>query len=84
MKIASDAWILVADGEKYLVLRNEGSPAAPHLQVIRESEAENPPTREQGSDRPGRMAGPAPTVAAAGADGVRRAGARRSRSRRSR
>ena len=59
MKIARDTWVLVADGEKYLVLRNEGSPAAPDLQVIREAEAENPPTREQGSDRPGRMAGPA-------------------------
>lgn len=50
-----DVWVLVADGEKGLILRNEGDRQYPNLEVVREMEQENPPTREQGSDRPGRM-----------------------------
>ncbi|BCG92849.1 baeRF12 domain-containing protein [Mesorhizobium sp. 131-2-1] len=47
-------WIIVADGEKALFLRNEGNTRNPDLQVVQEMEQENPATREQGSDRPGR------------------------------
>ncbi|TIX03020.1 MAG: host attachment protein, partial [Mesorhizobium sp.] len=47
-------WIVVADGEKALFLRNEGNTRNPDLQVVQEMEQENPATREQGSDRPGR------------------------------
>lgn len=50
-----DVWVLVADGEKSLILRNEGDRQYPNLEVVREIEEENPPTREQGTDRPGRM-----------------------------
>lgn len=47
-------WVLVADGEKALFLKNQGDTKYPNLEVVREMEQENPPTREQGSDRPGR------------------------------
>ena len=48
-------WLVVADGEKALFLQNEGDATYPNFEVVREMEQENPPTREQGSDRPGRF-----------------------------
>src|SRR5690348_201438 len=48
-------WVLVADGEKALFLRNEGDAEYPNLQVVRELHEENPATRDQGTDRPGRL-----------------------------
>ena len=48
-------WVVVADGEKALFLRNEGDATYPNLEVVREVREENPPTREQGTDRPGRF-----------------------------
>lgn len=48
-------WLMVADGEKALFLKNEGDTAYPNFQVVREIEQDNPPTREQGTDRPGRL-----------------------------
>lgn len=51
-------FVLVADGEKALFLRNVGDLANPNLEVVREIQEENPPTREQGTDRPGRASGP--------------------------
>jgi protein required for attachment to host cells len=54
--IAHDTWILVGDGRKALVLRNEGTPQDPQLNVFNVWKDErNPPTREQGTDRPGRV-----------------------------
>lgn len=53
--IPHDAWVLVADGEKALILRNEGDGAYPNLQVTRLIEQDNPATRDQGTDRPGRF-----------------------------
>lgn len=54
-------WVVVADGEKALFLRNDGDTRYPNLQVVRELEQENPPTREQGTERPGRYSdGPSP------------------------
>ncbi len=50
-----DVWVLIADGEKGLILRNEGDKDYPNLEVDREMHEENPPTREQGTDRPGRF-----------------------------
>ncbi len=55
VKLEHDMWVVVADGEKALFLRNEGDAQYPHLQVFREVHDENPPTREQGTDRPGRF-----------------------------
>jgi len=54
--IAHDTWILVGDGRKALVLRNSGTPQKPSLEVLNVLEDDhNPPTREQGTDRPGRV-----------------------------
>ena len=46
--------VLVGDGQKALFLRNKGNAQRVDLVVERILEWENPPTREQGSDRPGR------------------------------
>lgn len=52
--IAPDDWVVVCDGRKWLILENKGNAARPNLLMREERTAENPPTREQGSDRPGR------------------------------
>lgn len=54
IKLKHGAWVVIADGEKALFLRNDGNPLAPELHVVEEFHEENPPTREQGTDRPGR------------------------------
>lgn len=48
-------WVLVADGEKALFLENLTDGAKPEFRVRREAHHDNPPDREQGTDRPGRM-----------------------------
>lgn len=55
LKILHDTYILVGDGEKALILRNEGDEVNLNLVVDRVLEQDNPPTREQGTDRPGRF-----------------------------
>ncbi|BCH14657.1 MULTISPECIES: host attachment protein [unclassified Mesorhizobium] len=54
LKLKRGLWVVVADGEKALFLENRGGTQYPDLQVVQEMEQENPATREQGSDRPGR------------------------------
>jgi protein required for attachment to host cells len=54
MKIPNGSIILVADGRKSLIFRNEGSPVSPRLVVEEKEVRENPPDREQASDAPGR------------------------------
>ncbi len=54
VSIAPDDWVVVCDGRKWLILENKGDAARPNLLIREERTAENPPTREQGSDRPGR------------------------------
>ncbi|MGX9143349.1 baeRF12 domain-containing protein [Mesorhizobium sp. 128a] len=46
--------VMVADGEKALFLKNEGDNLYPNLQLFQEMKQDNPATREQGSDSPGR------------------------------
>lgn len=41
--IPHDAWVLIADSEKALFLRNEGDEEHMNLEVIREMEQDNPP-----------------------------------------
>jgi protein required for attachment to host cells len=55
LKIPHDAFILVGDGRKALFLRNEGDEKFPNLKVERVATKDNPPTREQGTDRPTRV-----------------------------
>ena len=54
-RLEHDVWVVVADGEKALFLRNEGDAKYPNLEVFRQVSEENPPTRVQGADRPGRF-----------------------------
>ena len=54
MNIRHNALILVADGMKYLLLRNHGDFRRVTLAYEGGGEMENPATREQGSDVPGR------------------------------
>lgn len=54
IKIPHDAWIVVADGERALLLQNDGDDVYPNLRTDRVIEHENPPTHDQGTDRPGR------------------------------
>jgi protein required for attachment to host cells len=55
LKIASDGWVVVCDGRKALILKNHGDEDYPNLKVQQVLEAPpNPPTREQGTDKPPR------------------------------
>jgi protein required for attachment to host cells len=54
LAIAHDAFVFVGDGRKALFLRNAGDEKFPNLVTERVFADENPPTREQGADRPGR------------------------------
>jgi protein required for attachment to host cells len=58
MRLAKGTWVLVLDGEKFLLLRNRGRPDSLELHVIDHAEVANPPTREQGTDQPGRFSDP--------------------------
>ncbi|MCI5076308.1 host attachment family protein [Oricola sp.] len=55
IKLKNDGWLVVADGEKALFLRNDGDEQYPNLTVFRELENDNPATRDQAADRPGRL-----------------------------
>lgn len=54
-EIPHDAWVLVADGEKALFLRNVTDGEDPFLEVVRKTEQENPKDIAQSANRPGRM-----------------------------
>ena len=56
LKIPHDGYVLIGDGRKALVLRNEGHGLQPCLRVQQVFEAPpNPATHEQGTDRPPRV-----------------------------
>jgi protein required for attachment to host cells len=55
LKIPHQALVFVGDGRTALFLRNDGDAKLPNLRVEKVLENENPSTREQGSDRPGRV-----------------------------
>lgn len=54
LMIPHNAYVLVCDGRKALFLRNEGDSKFPNLKTEQVYENDNPPTREQGTDKPGR------------------------------
>lgn len=58
MQLHNGALILVCDAGKALVLENQGDQDLMDLRVLDTFEQDNPPTREQGTDRPGRYATP--------------------------
>ena len=54
-KLKNGAWVLIADGEKALFLRNDLDAQDLDLNVVRIEEQENPSDGEQSANRPGRM-----------------------------
>ena len=56
IKLPEGAWVLVADGEKALFMRNVTDAQDPMFEIVREKKQDNPPDREQGTDSPGRKA----------------------------
>jgi protein required for attachment to host cells len=52
--IPHNAYIFVGDGRKALILRNDGSAEVLKLKTERVFKDQNPPTHDQGTDRPGR------------------------------
>lgn len=57
IRIPAGAMVLVGDGRKALFLRNRGTALEPRLQTEDVLEQDNPATRDQGTDSPGRRAG---------------------------
>ena len=56
VRIRHGDWVFVGDGRKALLLCNEGDPDLLDLRRVEVREDDNPPSREQGSDGPGRSA----------------------------
>jgi protein required for attachment to host cells len=54
VSIREGEWVVVCDGAKALVLQNSGDAKFPNLKTTEVFEQKNPPTHEQGADRPGR------------------------------
>ena len=54
LRIPHNAMVFVGDGRRALFLRNEGDEKFPNLKTEHVFTDHNPPTHEQGSDRPGR------------------------------
>ncbi|SFH33018.1 Protein required for attachment to host cells [Palleronia marisminoris] len=54
-KLSKGTWVLIADGEKALVLENQTDHENPYLTVLSKEEQENPPDREQSANRRGRF-----------------------------
>lgn len=55
MNLEHDTWVVVADGEKYLLLRNKGDKEFMNLEVVDHDASTNPPARELATDRAGRQ-----------------------------
>jgi len=53
MKIAYGTILLVTDGSRMLVMKNEGDALYPELSVVAHREIDNQPNREQLTDAPG-------------------------------
>jgi protein required for attachment to host cells len=68
VEIPHDGLVFVGDGRKALFLRNTGDETFPDLKTERVFVDDNPPTREQGSDRPGTAFGCAGTSRRASMD----------------
>ena len=68
LKIPHGAFVFVSDGHKAIFLRNVGDEKFLNLKTERVFVADNPPTHEQGSDRPGRAFKRAGTNVRSGVD----------------
>jgi protein required for attachment to host cells len=54
LKLHNGDWVFVGDGQKALFLINAGDEIFPNLRRLSVLESRDPPSREQGSDAPGR------------------------------
>ncbi|MCZ7676569.1 MAG: host attachment family protein [Roseovarius sp.] len=54
MKLKTDTWVVVANGNKYLILHNLGWPDHLDLRVLKHDEVDVPQTQDLVRDRPGR------------------------------
>jgi protein required for attachment to host cells len=55
IRLKQGGWVVVADGSKALFLKNAGNEKFPNLEVFRKETQDNPPNRDQMSDKPGRL-----------------------------
>lgn len=55
MKLETGTWVVIADGEKYLLLENIGDREFLHLKMVEHKTSENPAARELSTDRAGRQ-----------------------------
>lgn len=55
IRIRNGYWVIVCDGRKALILENAGEPDLLNLVARETIIGENPPTHEQGAERPGRV-----------------------------
>ncbi|WP_306152312.1 host attachment family protein [Roseovarius sp. MMSF_3281] len=53
--LTNGTWVLIADGEKALFVRNTLDAITPGFEVVKKEEQENPSDYEQSANRPGRM-----------------------------
>ncbi|WP_435168072.1 host attachment family protein [Falsirhodobacter sp. 1013] len=54
-RLTNGTWVVVADGEKALFLENEGDAQYPILRVRAVETHDNPPDREQSTDKAGQL-----------------------------
>ncbi|MCW1382947.1 host attachment family protein [Novosphingobium sp. KCTC 2891] len=54
MQIANGTLVMVVDGAKLLLFKNDGNAKLPALSTLAHEKIDNPATRDQGSDTPGR------------------------------
>ena len=57
LKVNYGAWVMVGDGKKALFLHNEGDSELLNLRRLEVRQQDNPATRDQGTDAPGRAFG---------------------------
>ncbi|WP_028465770.1 host attachment protein [Nisaea denitrificans] len=55
MQVPHKAWVLVADGERFVVFENHGDAEIIDLRTVDAGSIRNPPDHLQGTDRPGRL-----------------------------
>ena len=55
MKLKTDTWVVVANGNKYLILNNQGWPDHLDLRVLKHDEIDVPQTQDLARDRAGRQ-----------------------------
>lgn len=55
MQVPNKAWVLVADGKRFVVFENHGDAELIDLRAVDAGSIRNPPDHMQGTDRPGRL-----------------------------